>query len=181
MRYEAGKDVCMGDLVEVDNGQTCQVVGLADEAQFLPGLEEARLRASPGCALVRSSDGALHWRPFPGSQMVFLRSSSPPDEGLQRDAAVPGIDYGPVPPPLDHYFSLERVEVGDEVKTSIDSVGRIVAVISRHEYDASIDKAEWEYLRHGFLCASALSGSLTWYEEADEDLELLHRRVSDAS
>lgn len=145
------------------------------------GVESARFLASPSCALVRRKDGSLHWRPYPDSRMIFLRGSVISYDGFQFSDDIQGMDCGPVPPPLDYYFSLDRVELSDEVKTSFDASGRIVAVIARHEYDALIDKVDWEYLGHGFLIASAGSGSLTWYEEADEDLELLHRRDLDVT
>ncbi|QWT20486.1 hypothetical protein KPL74_00395 [Bacillus sp. NP157] len=172
MIYRDGERVRLLDRVALDEESSGIVVGISDEQSYLPYVKHAARSPSPGCALVRSDSGELCWRPHHGQDLVFVERTDI-DDGAALDWHKPGdiSTKPPIPPPLNHYYSGQAIEVGDRVRMSATATGRVIAVISNGQFSQAAPEEEWAHLGHGFL----VEPGLYWYEEADEDLELIDR------
>jgi hypothetical protein len=73
-----------------------------------------------------------------------------------------------------HYSDGQELQFGDLVRLGDDPSGVVVAVIDAGEFSEECPKAEWAYLKVGFLVRFAKFG-LIHYTTPEPDLQLLRR------
>jgi hypothetical protein len=76
------------------------------------------------------------------------------------------------------YATGDAVQLGDRVGVS-GVEGSVMFVVERDEWSAEFPKNDWCYLKRGFMVKED-DGTLIHYEEADESVALLGRRVADS-
>ena len=75
------------------------------------------------------------------------------------------------------YHNGQEVRLGDQVTVGSMGGGIVVFSIDSDEYAAKFPKADWNYLGKGVMIEFS-NGALVHYEDADRNLQLARRAVS---
>jgi len=74
-----------------------------------------------------------------------------------------------------NYFEGPKILAGDQVLLNGDCEGVVAFCIDNDDYSEEFPKAEWEYLKEGFMVKSDRYG-LVHHREADEDITFIKRQ-----
>jgi hypothetical protein len=68
------------------------------------------------------------------------------------------------------YFDGRPIHAGDRV-IHAGQHAIVLAVLQANDFASERDRAEWQFLKEGFVIAETETGETYHYQEADEDIE----------